>query len=65
MIEGQLFPHSDQALDIFGEKFIVDKELVYAYVKAVIVTGLDTLEVYHGDDLIQSFPYKLPHPVYN
>jgi len=59
------FIRSDRVLDIFGEKFIVDTGLVYSYVKAVIVTGLATLEVYHEDDLIQSFPYKLPPHVYN
>jgi hypothetical protein len=59
------FIRSDQALHILGEKFIVAKDLVYSYVKAVIATGQHTLNVYHGDDLIQSFPYKLPAHVYN
>jgi hypothetical protein len=54
------FIRSDRKLDIFGEKFVAVKELVYSYVKAVIVTGLHTLDLYHGDDLIQSFPYELP-----
>jgi hypothetical protein len=59
------FIRSNRKLDIFGEKFEVGKDLVYSYVKAVIVTGMHTLEVYHGDDLIQSFPYALPAHVYN
>jgi hypothetical protein len=43
----------------------VAKGLVYSYVKAVIVTGLCALEIYHGDDLIQSLPYELPGHVCN
>lgn len=59
------FIRSDRTLHIFGEKFIVAEDLVYSYVKAVIATGKHTLDIYHGDDLIQSFPYELPSHVYN
>jgi hypothetical protein len=59
------FIRSDRRLDVFGEKFTVSKDLVYSYVKAVIVAGLHTLELYHGDELIQSLPYELPGRVCN
>ena len=47
-------------LNISGEKFEVSKDLVYSYVKAVIVTEIHTLQVYLADDFIQSFEYRLP-----
>jgi hypothetical protein len=59
------FIRSDRKLDVFGEKFTVSEDLVYSYVKAIIVTGLHTLELYHSDDLIQSLPYELPGHVCN
>ena len=34
------FIRSDRKLDIFGENFIVPKELVYTYVRAKIITDL-------------------------
>lgn len=42
------FIHSDRKLDIFGEKFIVPRELFYSYVKAVIFTQIHALLVYQG-----------------
>jgi hypothetical protein len=45
---------------IFGEKFVVPAELVYSYVKAVIVTKLHTLQVYLGEELVMTFDYHLP-----
>jgi hypothetical protein len=42
-----------------GEKFKVSKDLVYSYVKAIIVTQIHSLQVYLGDDLVQKFDYKL------
>ena len=45
--------------DIFGEKFKVSKDLVYSYVKAVIVTKLHSLQIYLGDDLVDTFEYRL------
>ena len=37
------FIRSNRELNIFGEKFKVSKDLVYSYVKAVIVTTIHTL----------------------
>ena len=37
------FIRSNRKLDIFGEKFEVSRDLVYSYVKAVIVTKLHAL----------------------
>ncbi len=54
------FIRSNRVLDIFGEKFKVSKELVYSYVKAVIVTKIHRLQLYLGDELIDAFDYRLP-----
>ena len=53
------FIRSDRNLNIFGETFKVSKDLVYSYVKAVIVTEIHTLQLYLGDELVTSFDYKL------
>ena len=53
------FVRSDHMLDIFGEKFKVSKDLIYSYVKAVIVTSIGTLQIYLGDELAESFEYNL------
>ena len=53
------FIRSNRILDIFGEKFKVSKNLVYSYVKAVIVTSIHTLQIYLGDELVDSFEYRL------
>jgi hypothetical protein len=53
------FIRSDRLLDIFGEKFKVSNNLVYSYVKAVIVTQIGSLQIYLGDDLVETFDYKL------
>ena len=53
------FIRSNRLLDIFGEKFIVSKDLVYSYVKAVVVTSIHTLQVYLGDEFVESFDYTL------
>jgi len=53
------FIRSNRVLDIFGEKFKVSKDLVYSYVKAVIVTQTHTLQVYLGEELVESFEYNL------
>jgi hypothetical protein len=37
----------------------VSKDLVYSYVKAVIVTEIHTLQLYLGEELVTSFDYKL------
>jgi hypothetical protein len=54
------FIRSDRKLDIFGEKFEVSKDLVYSYLRAIIVTEIHALQVYLGDELIQTFEYRLP-----
>lgn len=54
------FIRSDRVLDIFGEKFEVSKDLVYSYVRAMIVTEIHMLQVYLGEDFVQSFEYRMP-----
>jgi putative transposase len=54
------FIRSDRVLNIFGEKFKVSKDLIYSYVKAIIVTGISVLQLYLGDQLFDSFEYQLP-----
>jgi hypothetical protein len=53
------FIRSNRLLDIFGQKFKVSKDLVYSYVKAVIVTQLQSLQLYLGDDLVDKIQYRL------
>ena len=53
------FIRSNRLLDIFGEKFKVSKNLVYSYVKAVIVTQIGLLQIYLGDELVETFEYQL------
>jgi hypothetical protein len=53
------FIRSNRVLDIFGEKFKVSKDLVYSYVKAVIVTQLHSLQIYLGEDLVDTIDYQL------
>jgi putative transposase len=50
---------SDRNLDIFGEKFKVSKDLVYSYVKVVIVTQIHQLQIYLANDLGETFDYQL------
>lgn len=54
------FIRSNHMLDILGEKFEVSKELVYSYVRAVIVTKIQTLQLYLNDELVDTFKYQLP-----
>jgi putative transposase len=53
------FIRSNRLLDVFGEKFKLSKDLVYSYTKAIIVTNLHSLQVYLGDDLVDTFEYRL------
>ena len=53
------FIRSNRLLDVFGERFKVSNDLVYSYVKAVIVTEINSLQVYLGDELVQQFEYQL------
>ena len=57
------FIRSDRKLDIFGENFEMPKDLVYSYVRAMIVTEIHALQVYLGDELVVVFEYSLPHEV--
>ena len=57
------FIRSDKKLDVFGEKFSVSKDLVYSYVRAMIVTKDHMLQVYRGTELITSFEYQLPEDI--
>jgi len=53
------FIRSNRLLDIFGEKFKVSKNLIYSYVKAVIVTKIHRLQLYLGEKLVDTFDYQL------
>jgi len=53
------FIRSNRMVDIFGEKFKVSKDLIYSYVKAVIVTEIHSLQVYVGNELVETFDYQL------
>jgi len=53
------FIRSDCMLDIFGEKFKLPKDLVYSYVKAVIVTEIHRLQIYLGNELVDALDYQL------
>jgi len=53
------FIRSNRKLDIFGEKFEVSKDLVYSYVKAVIVTQLHQLQLYLNEELVDTFEYRM------
>ena len=53
------FIRSNRLLDVFGEKFKVSKDLVYSYVRAVIVTQINTLQIYLGEDLVDTLEYQL------
>ena len=58
------FIRSNRVLDVFGEKFKVSNELVYSYVKAIIVTQIHRLQVYLGEDLVETFPYEMPFKIF-
>lgn len=54
------FIRSDCVLDIFGEKFQLDSNLVYEYVVATICTDIHQLQVRHDDQLVHWFDYPIP-----
>ncbi len=54
------FIRSDHQLDIFGELFPVSKDLVYSYLRAIIVTQDHVLKVYRDRELVASFEYLMP-----
>ncbi len=39
---------------------MVSKELIYSYVKAVIITAGHALKVYLGEELVEIFEYRIP-----
>ncbi len=51
-------------MDVFGEKFIVSKDLIYSYVKAVIITACHAINVFLGDKLVETFEYRMPIEVW-
>jgi hypothetical protein len=53
------FIRSNRQMDIFSEKFVVPKELIYSYVKGEIDTKEQILRVYAGDEEMLSFEYKI------
>ncbi|MBW1716337.1 MAG: hypothetical protein JRJ77_11045 [Deltaproteobacteria bacterium] len=53
------FIRSDQKVDMFGEEFEVSKDLVYSYVKAMILTEIHALQLYLSNELVDTFDYKL------
>jgi len=59
------FIRGDRKLDVFGERFTVSKELVYSYVKAVIVTEIHAIKIYLGDDFVEAFEYRLPAEIFS
>ena len=54
------FIRKDRMLDIFTEKFLVPENLVYCYVKTIIDTDSNLLDLYLGNDHITSFRYEIP-----
>jgi len=54
------FIRSNRILDIFGEKYIMPKDVEYEYVWATIDTAQKTLFVYHDSKLVVKYPYPLP-----
>lgn len=50
----------NRQLNIFNEKFIVKKGLVYEYVVATICTDIHQLQVRCNGELVESFEYILP-----
>jgi transposase-like protein len=54
------FIRSNRILDIFGEKSSVNKSLVYEYVRATIIVKEQKIKLFHQDNLVYEFDYKLP-----
>ncbi len=54
------FIRSNRHLDIFGERFEVSKDLVYCYVRAQIVTNLHAIQLYRGNEIVDTFEYRMP-----
>jgi len=54
------FIRSNRQLNVFGETFMVDAELVYSYVEARISVEGQMLKIYLDDRLVQESPYPTP-----
>ena len=50
---------NNRQLDIFHKKFKVSKNLIYSYVKAIIITQINQLPLYLDDDLVKKFEYQI------
>jgi putative transposase len=55
------FIRSDRMLDIFGERFEVAKNLAYSYVRALVITQLHIVQLYLGDEIVDTFEYRIPN----
>jgi len=54
------FIRSDRKLNIFGETFMLNPDLIYNYVEAFISIECQALKIYSDNKLIQEFPYFVP-----
>lgn len=54
------FIRSDRQLRVFGEKFLVKRNLVYCYVKAVIPIETHCIKIYLDEKLVQQIDYPVP-----
>lgn len=54
------FIRSDRKLNIFGETFVLNPDLIYNYVEAFISIECQALKIYSDNKLIQEFPYVVP-----
>jgi putative transposase len=54
------FIRSNRVLDIFGERFLVPKDLVYEYVRASILVKEQTIVLTHQDTIVKTYPYNAP-----
>lgn len=54
------FIRSNRMFDTSGEKFKVNKDLVYEYVRATIVVKERKIKFFHQDKLVDEIDYKLP-----
>lgn len=54
------FIRSDRKLNIFGETFVLNPDLIYNYVEAFISIECQALKIYSDNKLIQEFPYAVP-----
>jgi hypothetical protein len=50
---------NNRQLDISGKKFKFSNNLIYPYVKAMIITKINQLQLYLDDDLVQKFEYQI------